>query len=143
MKYLILLLMPVLLIACGGETDNTVEVDDHNPMSDTTYCDCKELIFDESYNNFYLVKAREGFTGFCEEFYSNGQVSLSKNFTNGKVDGEVKMYFEDGSIKEEKTFDMNFQTGDHFKYNIAGQITFHAKYNRGKQTEILISWPTN
>ncbi|MFT5823639.1 MAG: hypothetical protein ACI8ZM_004901 [Crocinitomix sp.] len=117
----------------GTEDDSDEVVIDET----TNYCDCNDLAFDLPYNNFYLTVPREGFTGLCENFYSNGNVALSKNFYKGKVHGDFSTYYESGTIKETKEFDMSFQSGEHFMYAEDGTLRYHAKYKWGKQIEII------
>ena len=128
-----LLLFP-LFVACNG-TETPEDIVSNEKEVD--YCDCNELAFDQPYNNFYLEEARKGFTGLCEIFYANGNLSLSKHFTKGKVDGEMNQYFEDGTLMEQKFFDMNFQTGDHFRYDQQGELIFHVVYDYGKQIKTI------
>lgn len=113
---------------CGGANTQT-----DLPIA----CDCDDLLFDQSYNNFYQEVPREGYTGSCEKYYGNGQLALLKHFTNGKVDGEMRSYYENGQLNEEKFFDMNFQQGDFRKYNEEGKLIFHARFERGNQIETI------
>ncbi len=141
MKYIIpFALFALTAFSCGNETEESI-VSNTDIFVEPDSCDCRELGFDESYNNFYLVEPRNGFTGICEEFYANGQVSLSKHFTEGKVDGKLERFYESGKQKEELLFNMNLQTGDHFKYTEDGRVLFHATYKDGKQLEILVRPP--
>jgi hypothetical protein len=96
-----------------------------------TNCDCNDLQYDPGYNNFYMEKPREGYTGKCELFHANGQLALSKNFKDGKVDAN-------GQIDEKKTFDKNFQTGEGLKYSEGGTLIFKALYDYGREMEIII-----
>lgn len=118
------------LINCNGSsTDENQEV--------SKACDCDDLLFDQTYNNFYEEVPREGYTGKCEKYYANGQLALLKHFTKGKVDGEMRSYYENGQLNEEKFFAMNFQQGDFRKYNEQGKLVFHAKFERGNQIETI------
>lgn len=130
----VIILFSIFIIACG-EAEN--EPQDPIVEEEVTYCDCNELAFDLPYNNFYLTEPREGFTGLCENYYGNGNLSLSKNFYKGKVHGDFITYFENGQVHESKEFDMSFQTGDHYIYTENGSLIYHAKYKWGKQTEIV------
>ncbi|NOQ73024.1 MAG: hypothetical protein GQ574_13525 [Crocinitomix sp.] len=124
----------LFMAACSGPEDDS---DDIVVDAEISYCDCKELAFDLPYNNFYLNEPRKGFTGLCENFYSNGELSLSKNFYKGKVHGDFTTYYESGNVQETKEFDMSFQSGDHFIYTEDGTLLYHAKYKWGKQTEVV------
>ena len=136
-KILAITILSLSIISCGGnkgeESDETVEAVDSN------YCNCAELIYDEGYNHFYRYKRREGFTGICETFHPNGNIWEHKPMTNGKIHGKMIVYYESGQVYEEKEFDMNFQVGEQITYAENGEVRFHALYNRGRQTEILVN----
>ena len=140
MRYSITLALVCLLMNSCNDAGNVA--DDTLESNETiSYCDCNELVFDQSYNNFYLTEPRDGYTGSCEVFYPNGNVSLSKTFNKGKIHGNLIEYYENGDIREKKLFDMNFQTGDHYVYGEDGELVFHAIYKRGKLIETV--FPTN
>ena len=46
----------------------------------------------------------ENFTGQVIKKYKNGQVKSIENFKNGKLNGEFKEFFEDGSLFQVGTF---------------------------------------
>ena len=126
----------VLLSSCGSAHD---PADDIAAESiDSSYCACDDLIFDGSYNHFYRFKRREGFTGFCESFYPSGQLRISKNFDDGKLEGKMISYYENGQISEEMEFMTNFQTGFQTNYTEQGDTIYHALFKRGNLIEILI-----
>lgn len=135
MRYLFFsLCVSFLLVSCNGTDENP----ETPPIEEVAhYCDCNELAFDLPYNNFYLTEPREGYTGLCETYYGNGNLSLSKNFEKGKVHGTFTTYYESGAIHETKEFDVSFQVGDHFIYAEDGTLLHHSIYKWGKQTEIV------
>lgn len=143
MRYgFLILLFGLLMGACNGSGNNPDGTAENGDTSEVDYCDCNELAYDQAYNNFYLEKPRDGFTGLCESYFRGGkQLSLSKNFKDGKVHGEMITYYENGNIEEKKNFDMNFQSGDYYRYAEDGHLVFHVLYERGKQVKTLYSNP--
>ncbi len=143
MKFNLITFSFLVLVACtsNGSDPNMQSADETNAAIDSTYCDCTELIFDQPYNHFWRFEKRKGFTGTCEEFYANGQVKITKHFVEGKLHGKVISYYDNGLIEEEKEFDMNFQTGEQITYTKKGEVKFHALYNRGQQTRVLVTRP--
>lgn len=137
LTFLILITVSFLSIQCSGpeatESD-IIESDTLNP----NYCLCDELIFDERYNHYYRFVVREGFTGLCESFYPTGQLKLSKNLVEGKLEGKMISYFENGQIEEELEFITNFQNGFQINYNENGDTLYFAKFKRGKLLEVII-----
>jgi antitoxin component YwqK of YwqJK toxin-antitoxin module len=122
-----------VMIACNNSEEANELAEDV-----VTNCDCNDLQYDPGYNNFYMEKPREGYTGKCEIFHANGQLALSKNFKDGKVDGDMISFYENGQINEKKTFDKNFQTGEGLKYSEDGTLIFKALYDYGREMEIVI-----
>ncbi|MCG8575030.1 MAG: hypothetical protein MI810_09125 [Flavobacteriales bacterium] len=139
MRFYLSTLLFLTLVACSEASDNENVIEE--PEVDENYCSCSELVFDEPYNRFYLTERKKPFTGVCEEYYDNGQLSLKKEFKDGKNHGMAVSYYENGQIKEQKEFDTNFQVGEQINYTPDGDITYHALYKRGKQTEILVIKP--
>ena len=129
----------VLLLSCSDGSEATIEATS-TPV-DSAYCNCQDLTFNEPYNHFYLTEERKGFTGRCEEFYPGVQVSVEKNFVNGKLHGKHTTWYESGQVKEEKEYDTNFQVGEQITYTSKGEVKFHALYKRGVQTKVLVSRP--
>ena len=129
-RYILTILLLFSLVNCAGDSEEGSE-------TAIEVCDCDDLLFDQTYNNFYQVVPREGYTGSYEKYYANGQLALLKHFTKGKVDGEMRSYYENGQLNEEKFFDMNFQQGDFRKYNEEGKLIFHAIFERGNQVETI------
>ena len=148
--YLYVPVFTFLLIACGNgdKTNSEIIQDDSENVElvelteiDSNYCNCNELIFDEPYNHFFRFERREGFTGKCEDFHSNGEKKMEKNFVDGKLHGKFFLYYDNGQIEEEKEFDNNFQTGEQITYSKKGEVIFHALYKRGTQTKVLVTRP--
>lgn len=136
-KLFLLIIPTVFLFACGG-SDESGEVSEAD-TSRTDYCDCNDLAFDQSYNTFYIDNPREGFTGLCESYHSNGQLHISKHFKQGKVHGEMITYYANGKVNEKMSFDMNLQTGDFYQYAEDGHLKFHARFERGRHIETFVS----
>ena len=138
----LLLIIPFIILtlfSCGGKEQN--ESGKNTPEIDSAYCECYELTYDEPYNHFYRFERRKGYTGTCQEFYPNGQLKLDKHFVDGKIHGKMISYHDNGQIWEDQEFDMNFQVGERIIYTKSGQVKFHALYERGRQTEVLVSKP--
>ncbi len=130
-----------LFFSCGSTTaeENMADTENDTP----TVCDCRELVYDQSYNTYYLEDRKKGFSGVCQAYFPNGDVELVKNFKDGKVHGEMTLYYENGQVRSKKSFDMNLQTGDHYAYAEDGTLLFHGRYERGRQTETIVSQPLN
>lgn len=123
--------------SCNSNGEELVEIDEIEQI-DSSYCLCDELVFDPSYNHYYRFKKREGFTGVCESYYQNGQLKISKNLDDGKLEGEMLSYFESGQISEQMEFMSNFQTGYQTNFNEQGDTVYHALFKRGNLVEIFI-----
>ncbi len=137
----------ILLTSCGngdGTNSETTSVDSEGgeiSAIDSSYCNCDELTLDQPYNHFWRFERRIGYTGVCEDFFSDGKLRMTKNFVDGKLHGKVFTYYQNGRLHEEKEFDMNFQTGEQIIYTNKGEVKLHALYKRGTQTQILVNRP--
>ena len=128
----------ILLLSCGGNPEESgTAVTEEDP----TFCECTELFFDEPYNRFYLEDRQKPFSGECQDLHPNGEKKLVKHFKNGKVHGKMITYYDNGQVEDEREFEDNFQVGERIQYNRKGEVTYHALYERGKVTEILVVRP--
>jgi antitoxin component YwqK of YwqJK toxin-antitoxin module len=133
LKFILVVGLFGAMMACNNSEEANELAEDAG-----TNCDCNDLQYDPGYNNFYMEKPRDGYTGKCETFHANGQLALTKNFKGGKVHGDMISYYENGQINEKKTFDKNFQTGEGLKYSEDGTLIFKARYDYGREMEIII-----
>lgn len=132
----LILLFPALFWQCQEGSENQ----DVEPEK-VTYCDCKELELDQLYNRFYYIDPSEGFTGTCESFYRNQEVSEVRHFKDGKLHGTVETFYENGQLNDIKHFDMNLQSGDYKKYSKDGRLLLQAKFENGRHTETVFKDP--
>lgn len=73
-------------------------------------------------------KVEEGFykdnrkTGEWKEYYCNGNTRSVINFSDGRPNGYMKLYYPDGKLKEEGTWKNNRWVGEYKKYNEEGKM---------------------
>ena len=134
-------LVGTFLFFFTGCNEATPEEEITTEEIEVTNCDCNDLAFDQRYNNFYLEKPRNGYTGSCEIYFGNGNLSTVKHFEKGKLHGEMITYHENGQVAERKSFDKNLQTGDYFIYTESGELVSHSKFERGRFVETIFPAP--
>ncbi len=138
MFYKLFLITASLFLLTSCATDKKED----SPTSQPQKCNCNDLYFDDLYGHFYLEEKETPFTGVCETFYkSNQQLKLHKEFKKGKVSGIFKTYYEDGTLKEESQFEINFQHGYKKMYNPSGELINHSVYRKGELEEVV--FPTD
>ena len=137
MKTIYFSLLLVILASCSNDQTSSSEVD-NKPIKEPELCDCNELGFDKDYNNFFWITPRNGYTGTCELYFPDGKIKLQKHFKGGKVHGKMTSYYQNGQIEDVKEFDTNFQVGEQKTYREDGILKYHALYERGNQTKILV-----
>lgn len=122
----------MFIFSCGTEKHSV----DLNAQSAS--CNCNDLYYDDLYAHFYVEDRTEPYTGICETFYkSNKKMKLHKEFKNGKVDGVLKTYYENGILKEESQFELNFQHGFKKEYLPSGELFNHTVFRKGELQEIV------
>ena len=128
MNYLVKI---VILILCfiGCSDSNTK----NNEYFKLKSCNCTDLILDELYNHFYLKERTSPFSGTCYEYFGNGGISISKQFQEGKMEGEMIRYNKNGSIKSTMNFKQNKINGKAIIYNSMGEDSIVQYYKNGKQ----------
>ena len=58
-------------------------------------CQCDELTFDDE-RMFYYLKENKPYSGLCITYNNNGTLNLTKEFTDGKLEGKMIRYRQNG-----------------------------------------------
>jgi len=128
MNYLV---KTIILIVCfTGCSDNNIK---ENNYFISNSCNCTDLILDELYNHFYLNERTSPFSGTCYEYFKNGEFSISKQFQEGKMEGEMIRYNKNGSIKSTMNFSQNKINGKAIFYNSLGKDSIVQYFKNGRQ----------
>ena len=120
----------ILVSSCSNNSDSNNEED--NP----TTCECSDLQLDALYNHFYINDRTKGYTGRCIEKNNQGVVIMQKDIIKGKVNGEVKTFYDNGALKRVKTFKMNLQDGLFYELSPEGDTLIKALFVKGVQDTI-------
>ena len=95
-------------------------------------CHCDDLVYDELYNYFFIEERTSPYTGKCLEYYESGEISLEKNFIEGKMHGDMLRFRKNGIRKSMIEFKLNFIDGKAIFYNLQGKDSVIHQYKRGK-----------
>ena len=95
-------------------------------------CHCNDLVYDELYNYFFIEERTSPYTGKCLEYYESGEISLEKNFIDGKMHGDMLRFRKNGIRKSLVEFKLNFIDGKAVFYNLQGKDSVTQQYKRGK-----------
>ena len=95
-------------------------------------CHCNDLVYDELYNYFFIEDRTIPYNGKCMEYYESGEISLEKNFTDGKMHGDMLRFGKNGIRKSLVEFKLNFIDGKAIFYNLQGKDSVIHQYKRGK-----------
>ena len=95
-------------------------------------CHCNDLVYDELYNYFFIEQRTSPYSGKCLEYYESGEISLEKNFIEGKMHGDMLRFRKNGIIKSLVEFKLNFIDGKAVFYNLKGKDSVIHQYKRGR-----------
>ena len=95
-------------------------------------CHCNDLVYDELYNYFFIEERTSPYNGKCLEYYESGEISLEKNFIEGKMHGDMLRFRKNGIRKSLVEFKLNFIDGKAIFYNLQGKDSVIQQYKRGK-----------
>jgi hypothetical protein len=95
-------------------------------------CHCNDLVYDELYNYFFIEERTSPYNGKCLEYYESGEISLEKNFIEGKMHGDMLRFRKNGIRKSLVEFKLNFIDGKAIFYNSQGKDSVVHRYKRGK-----------
>lgn len=102
-------------------------------------CECSDLQLDVDYNHFFLNDRTVGYTGKCEQKDKTGVLMFEKNFTKGKMEGEMIIYYPNGKIKSIKHYKKNVQHGMQYDFSEYGDTIIKASFDRGEQDSLYYS----
>lgn len=117
-----LLIVVVLFTQCEQENKTITE----------QKCHCGDLVYDEAYNHYYKDERTLPYNGICIELNKNGALTLTKNFVEGKMQGDMIRYQKNGNRASLVEFDQNFIHGKAIFYDINGIDSVVQQYHRGK-----------
>lgn len=131
MKLLFLLLIIITSVSCTEEIkSDTVNIE---PI----LCDCNELILDVDYQRYYLTDKSVPFTGKCITLTPDSKKVFERNYLNGKYDGLVIVYHENGKVKSTTEYKKNLMSGSQKIYSDDETLISHAIYLRSQLKEII------
>jgi antitoxin component YwqK of YwqJK toxin-antitoxin module len=133
MKKLVLGCLLLGLAACGTDENATVE----SPDTVRTECDCEELYQVEAYNKFHLGSSEMPFSGTCTLKHADKTLAEERIFVDGKIEGHIKRWHENGQLASEAFFVNNRQDGEFKQWDENGKMTYRGSYKNGKMIEQL------
>ena len=71
---------------------------------------------------------KEHYTGEQRDFWDNGQLSVERNWVDGKIHGISRTYFQNGQLQDESHFEMGKLHGIVQSYHINGQLEHEGRY---------------
>ena len=90
-----------------------------------------------------LTKKLVNGTGWNYWYYRNGQISDQIYHLNGKTNGELKIWFENGQIREISNWKKGIQEGMYEVYYENGQLEEKVNWINGKRNGKLERWYKN
>jgi antitoxin component YwqK of YwqJK toxin-antitoxin module len=81
--------------------------------------------------------------GRWTEYYYNGQPMKEEDYSNGVLQGVVRMWYEDGRLQEEKTMEDKFENGPYKHYYEDGSTSQLGQYEKGEKTGVWQTWYPN
>lgn len=126
--YKIILIVVPFLSACSNE---------HNTSEGI--CECSDLQLDVAYNHFFLTDRTIGYSGKCEQKDKNGILIFEKNFVEGKMEGQMIIYYSSGKVKSIKNYKRNKQDGFRYELSEQGDTLIKAYFHKGEQDSLYYS----
>jgi hypothetical protein len=127
MKIYTLLVLLFIFTTCTNQSD---EIANNEP--DT--CDCKLLNLDRDYNRFYLKDRKKPYTGTCE-LIENDILKSRRDLVEGKYDGELVDFYDNGQVKMTMQYKKHFINGDVKRYSKDGKLIGHTVYKQSRLVE--------
>ncbi len=120
-------------VSCNADMADSAE----EVSAKDSICNCNDVFLDPAYNYFYTEKREEPFSGVCESYYPNGQVSIHKQFDKGRLEGMYLEYYESGILKSEWSFSKGRYHGSYKGFYPDGNLKYHSIFYKGDQDSIV------
>ncbi|GAA4114848.1 hypothetical protein GCM10022393_14680 [Aquimarina addita] len=75
------------------------------------------------------------YEGKIEWYYKNGNLSIVRNYAQGKFNGKETTFYEDGNLRSEQNYLNNLRVGEAKTYNNDGTIITDGIYEKGQPYE--------
>ena len=134
---ILFILFLIVISSCNEKTKE--DLPEKKTSHETSNCSCGDLILDELYQHFYLNERTLPFTGICNENHKNGNLFRTKEFVEGKMDGEFIEYSDNNKLLKKWNFKKNKMHGDAFTYDTTGKLLFHGIYKNGILDSVVLS----
>ena len=85
----------------------------------------------EDENGIYYADNNTLYTGTYEEFFDNGNMKFEIPIQEGKKNGIIFYYYEDGTKMEQRSYKNNIMHGTWITWNNKGVKTGEANYQNG------------
>jgi antitoxin component YwqK of YwqJK toxin-antitoxin module len=129
MKIISLVILILLLCACGNEPQEVFTAD----MSDP------EL----SFHGDTLYHRQTRFSGNVVARYENGDSASLSSYQNGLQHGMMKSWYANKVVSEVRHFDKGHKTGTHKGYWEDGSLKFEYEFLDGEHHGVLREWYRN
>ncbi|WP_158526789.1 toxin-antitoxin system YwqK family antitoxin [Putridiphycobacter roseus] len=106
-------------------------------INKTNTCDCKSLQYHPNYNVFHLGDPLSPFSGTCKEYYLGGKLKKTAELLNGKYEGKLLYYYENGQLQSDIAYELGLMSGDKKVFEPDGKLLFHGIYKRSKLIETI------
>ena len=136
---LLVLLVSVLLIGCGGNEPQNTELEKTST---------KRVLIDEftnkGTNQSPVMYSEKGlFNGIGFDNYDNGQLEYESNYKNGKKNGLMKRWYKSGSVHYEKNYNDGEMDGLQELFHKNGQLEMRGNYTDGERDGVFKYYSEN
>lgn len=120
--------LSVLFLACSK--NETITETDKNGMKTTFERDKKTKLKNGKFTKFYSSGAKneectfeqDSLQGERKLFYENGQLQVIENYKNNRYEGKYLSYYNDGKIEQEGLYQNNEMSGEWKTFYKSGQL---------------------
>ena len=123
-----------LFLACEN-TPSASNINETLSINDT--CSCESLVISHSSRSYNHPNSSVEYTGYCKTVYLSGNTKEIRPFYNGKVEGVIYEYYDNGNKKSEREFKENRQHGFFKQWKFDGSLEYYALYNNGRIDTVL------
>lgn len=111
MRYVLVILIALFLVACDRRENQTVASRDHIQVPDETWSS-SEVFYDKKKSLWKFKTDSNTVSGIITTYFLQGEIAVTIPVFNGKKEGTQLTYYQDGKLKFLETYSNNKLSGE-------------------------------
>lgn len=141
MKYSLLFLLAMSMVACDSISDESQAANFHDLIPALEILESDPRMLRANDGTIYLDTTR--FSGYLLTYYPDSLIKSKKGFYQGKLEGDFISYYRNGQVFSQRPYHNGEKHGEHLGYHPNGQLQFQYYFVDGLSQGTHREWFPN